>query len=177
MTSKSHADSLDDIADPPIPSTVVAALAAEMSPADRFGEHEALLHGFCQVLQRRVEAGLFEYHKGIFETVDALCTVVRKWGETTLHQEGQTASQVSTAFAQLQQHGLTVVQNPYQATIQVVSVQGYPLALTVAKRDAGDLIEALTNLLPWLHSQGYTAPRTSKAAVPRTSAQEDDIPF
>ena len=168
---------VDDIVDPPVPPPLMAALTADASPADRFGEHEALLHGFCQVLQRRVEAGLFEYHKGVFETMEALCTVVRKWGEATLHQEERTVSQVSAAITQLQQQGLLVVHNPYQATISVISVQGYPLTITVAKRDAGDLIEALTNLLPWLHSQGYAAPRTREGAVSRASEPDKDVPY
>ena len=144
----------DDIPDPEVPPTVVKAV---QPPTPEFGQHEAMLQGFCQHLLRRLDAEMIGNGKELMRTLDAMGMAMKGWIETQLAANEHSQYQMSDALVQLQDRGLVVIQNPYQATIQVRSPQGYPVTVQLAKREAGELLDALGVLLPWLQGQGYAA--------------------
>jgi hypothetical protein len=159
----------DDIPDVETPPALVEAILAPQPdapdpappPTLEHQEHEALLVGFCQHLSRRLEQNVLEHHKSVMATMDAVCDVVRKWAESTLQGNEHAAYQLSNSLETLGDRGLVVVQNPYQATIQVRSPQGYLVTVHLAKREANELLDALGVLLPWLQAQHYTADVTA----------------
>ena len=132
---------------------------ANVDPAqlDAWHAHEALLLGFTEALQRKLHEGLLEDHSAITRTLDGVLAAMKGAIETLGASHDQVASQLSTALATLQERGLSVVQNPYQATVQAVSPEGYPVSIAIAKRDGSELTTALTSLVGWLAKQGYAA--------------------
>jgi hypothetical protein len=155
----------DDIADPVVPPAILAAVQAPAPepppplppPTPEWHAHETLLQGFCQHLLRRLDAEIVGNGKELMRSIDAMCMAMKGWIEGQLQHNEHAHYQLSNALAQLQERGLVVVQNPYHATVQVRSPQGYPVTLQLAKRDAGELLDALQTLLPWLQAQHFTA--------------------
>ena len=127
------------------------------APSDTWHAHEALLLGFTEALQRRLHEGLLEDHSAITRTLDGVLAAMKGAIETLGASHAQVVSQLSTALATLQERGLSVVQNPYHATVQAVSPEGYPVSIAIAKRDGSELTTALTSLVGWLAKQGYAA--------------------
>ena len=150
---------LDDIPDPPVPHTVAQALHEQKtlreSLPEHFGEHEALLQGFCQHLQTRLTQFLLEEHTGVLKNLDVLAHAMRTWGETVSQQNEHAQYSLSDSLMKLQEHGLVLVDSPYQARLQVRTPGGYPLTLTVTRATSGALIEELGRLEPWLQTHGY----------------------
>jgi hypothetical protein len=144
----------DDIADPEVPPAV---MEAGQPPTPEWQQHEALLQGFCQHLLHRLDADLLRNGKQLMRTIDAMGMAMKAWIEKQLAANEHSQYQLSDALRTLQDRGLVVVQNPYQATIQVRSPQGYPVTVQLAKREASELLDALGVLLPWLQGQGYAA--------------------
>ena len=147
----------DDIPEPAVPPTVLAS-TVEKTPApppERFGEHEALLQGFCQVLQQRLHAWMLEEHKDITRTLDATMVAMKRWVETVCQQNEHAQYTLGDALTKLQTDGLAVIQPPYQVKLQVETAAGYPMELTLTKNSAAALIDELSRLEPWLQHHGY----------------------
>ena len=171
----------DDIPDPRVPENVLSMPTAAVidastvgmsitpsqfphisgqdaaAPPDAWHAHEVLLLGFTQALQRKLHEGLLEDHSAITRTLDGVLAAMKGAIETLGTSHAQVVSQLSTALATLQERGLSVVQNPYQATVQAVSPEGYPVSIAIAKREGSELTTALTGLVGWMAQQGYAA--------------------
>jgi hypothetical protein len=151
----------DDIPDPVVPP---ASLLLTQPPetthgtAERFGEHEALLQGFCQVLQKRLLDGAVEQTNSIMRTFDAMFDSTSKSVTKLAEANEHSQYQLGAALTQLQEKGVQVTGHPYQATVQCLTPQGLPLTITMHKGTAEDLIGAMQGLAGWLQANGYTAP-------------------
>jgi hypothetical protein len=109
-------------------------------------------------------ADITEQGKSVLRTVDSTWQVISRLCET-VRQEGSPAlPQLLGLLDELRSSGLRLesLGAPYEVTVQACAPGGYPIALTIRKPDAGQVIEALGNLLPWLQSQGY---QPSESAV------------
>ena len=163
----------DDIADPPVPVEALqetAQNAPESSqlpdqpeilptgppapPDALWRQHEALVQSCCNML-------IHNFHQAL---QDAVNTADKIYGsilqtagariETQAAANEHAQYQFSSALEQLLQHGLTTAP-PYQATVQALSPAGFPVTLTITKRDTQDLIAALPALMGWLQEQQY----------------------
>jgi hypothetical protein len=150
----------DDIEDPLTPPAVLEAATAPLEPPggtpERFGEHEALLQGFCQVLQQRLHAALYSEHKSLMDTLDASLSAVRLWVEQMTASAPGTHALLGEALGQLVEQGVLVRSDPYTATVTARSAQGFAVTFTVRKQEAVTLTQALPALLNWLATEGYT---------------------
>lgn len=161
---------LDDVPDPIVPPGAVAPLPNPVTPpavldtahaalqsAQRYGEHNALLHGFCQALSKQVQAEVIDQSKAVLNVITAIyertTTAVAKLAEANDH----ASYQLSSALAALQERGVQVTGSPYTATVAAISPDGYLVTLRIEKSDAGALVEELGRLAPWMASQGYSA--------------------
>jgi hypothetical protein len=153
----------DDIPDPVVPQSLVLTppVDATNGSVERFGEHEALLTGFVQTLQKRLMADIFDQSKSLLRCIDAVyertTSAVGKLAEANEHSQYQ----LGAALAQLQEKGVQVTGQPYQATVQCLTPQGLPLTITLQKGSAEDLIGAMQGLGGWLQANGYTAPQST----------------
>jgi hypothetical protein len=149
----------DDIVDPAVPPAVLAAAQTPALPplAPEWHAHETLLQGFCQHLMHRFDADMLSNGKQLMQTFQVMADAMQRWIEGHVQANEHSQYQLSDALLKLQERGLVVVQNPYQATVAVRSPQGYPVTVQLAKRDAGELLDALQVLLPWLQAQHYSA--------------------
>lgn len=147
----------DDVVDPVIPTALLQALAAPVpGAACTFNDHDALLSGFCMALQDRLYKHLHEQQSGALRIVDATYgTVTDRLAKLAEVNEHATYS-LGEALLKLREP--TVLHNPYTAVVEAVSSQGFPVTLTIAKRDAGELVQAIEGLTAWLVSAGYTTP-------------------
>lgn len=160
--SPAKAPEPDDIPEPVVPPEVTQAITTPPPPTPEFGEHEALLSGFCQALQKRIYDCILDEHKGIMRTMDGALHAMQGVLERLGHGNEHAQYQLSDALAKLQERGVLVVQNPYKAIVHATSPQGFPVALEICKRDAVELTQAIEGLTAWLQTSGYT----SHAEVP-----------
>jgi hypothetical protein len=139
----------DDIPDPEVPSDVV-----EPAPplSAQWREHEALLSGFCQQVQR----WMLEYHKSMMQCLEATVEPVRQCLTQAAAGNEHAQYQLSDALLKMQEGGIKVQTTPYVATVHATTPQGYVLDLQMQKTAAPELVEALTALLSWLHEAGFT---------------------
>jgi exodeoxyribonuclease-5 len=148
----------DDIPEPAVPEAVLATVippSHQDAPSPVWAQHEALLQGFCQLLQHRVHTILSDEHKGIMDVLGTTLEAVRKWSESFTEQNEHATYQLASTLTQLQERGLALRHDPYVATVSAVSQQGFPVRITLAKNETADLIAALPLLLAWLQEQGY----------------------
>ena len=117
---------------------------------------DALLIGFARSMETLLRNTVLEDHKAITHTFDAILIVMRRAIETLTTTNADTAVQLRIDVAALQEKGITVLGYPYSATVQAWSQQGYPVALTLQKQGAGELVQALDGLTGWLQGEGYT---------------------
>lgn len=149
----------DDIPEPATPATVLAEATPATAPgaACTFGEHEALLHGFCQALQTRIMTDVIDQSKGVLRVLDAVyertTMAVTKLAEQNEHAQYSLAD----ALHKLQSQGLIVMQNPYKATVKAQSPKGFAVTLEVVKQAPEELITAIDGMTQWLATQGYGA--------------------
>jgi len=125
-------------------------------PGSTFAEHEALLKGFCDYLQKRITTAAIDQYKDGAKAVDDLCSYMKGWADMLLAKMPDATRQLGETFDKLAQHGLKLQHDPYTATVQTVSPEGFPVSITLAKQDTGALISALPILTAWLREHGYT---------------------
>ena len=118
-----------------------------------------MLHGFCEALQGRLSAWMRDVSFSQQSTQEVLLDFLKSWAEKQCMANEHAHYQLSTALAGLQEHGLGSLGAPYGASVRAISPQGFPVTLTVAKHDAGALMETLGQMLPWLRSQQYQVPQ------------------
>lgn len=151
----------DDIPDVSVPETLTAALA-EPAPStlpDKYGEHEALLQGFCQHLQAIMHKWMLEEHHTLATGMDATLAGVRDWAKLVFQGNEHAQYSLADALLKIQEGGIALRHDPYNATVQAVSPAGYPVTLHLAKPDAAALVEALPAVVGWLQANGYVAPQ------------------
>jgi hypothetical protein len=164
----SSAQQPEDIPDPPVPVAVVAVLqepSAGQPPASEgtgapHAAHEALLHGFCQALQSQINKWLTQTLLDTAKHEEKREEFLKEWIQKThiawIDHLSRVTQQNEHAQYQLSEV-LGLNGPPYQATVQAHSPDGYPVTLTVTKRDTNSLMEDVGKLLPWLKAQGYQA--------------------
>lgn len=147
----------DDIADPVVPAAVLESASQPQPPSlpEHFGQHEALLQGFCQHLEHRLHTFMGDEHTAIMKTLDATLVAMKRWVDTVCQQNEHAQYTLGDALTKLQTEGLAVIQPPYQVRLQVETAAGYPMELTLTKSTAAALIEELGRLEPWLQQSGY----------------------
>lgn len=166
---------LDDIADPvvpasvttpPLPSDLQAEIAQaiappgiphEQSPAT-FGEHQALLYGFCQALQGEMAKWMTEQQLSTGRVVEMIFANCKEHVATLATANEHSQYQLANALTQLQERGLVLIQNPYVADVTAMSPQGFPVTLHVVKTDVASFIAEIQEVTGWLASNSFTPP-------------------
>ena len=153
-------DALDDIPEPIVPATLLKAVTPEepsrpLAAVASFGEHEALLHGFCQHLQKRLDASVMDQHKQAMRVLDSVTTAVKDWIEGKCLQSDHASYQLSGLLEKLMAQGVQVRHDPYQASVQALSPQGFVVQLHLRASTTGAVVEELPQMLGWMKEQGY----------------------
>jgi exodeoxyribonuclease V len=154
----------DDIPDPVVPVTLQDTL--KNAPGSTQGPpglpavpdialYEALLHGFCQHLQRRLDNDVMDHHRGVMRALDSVCQTVKTWIEGTTQANEHAQYQLSDALLKLPQQGLRLRHDPYTVDVQAVSPQGYPITFHLAKDTAPELLAELPDVVAWLANNQY----------------------
>ena len=158
------ADHIDDILEPPVPPAVLeplpeAPIAQASKESCTFNDHEALLLGFSQALQKRLMEDVFAQANGMLKVLDAV------YAKITGTVEQLTASHRATQadLVGVLQQGLLVRKEPFMARIQGISPAGFVLTLEVVKEDAQALVTAVEAMMGWLEGQGYTGLHAASA--------------
>jgi exodeoxyribonuclease-5 len=151
----------DDIADPALPVgladklTPATAIAPPVATPDKFGEHEALLQGFAQHIRNIIMAEFRTYAQDASKSIDEMYTYTKKALDGDLEKVRRSES-VLDKMAQ----GLQVRHDPYEASIQAMSPEGFVVTVGIKKSDPEALVENLPSLVAWLAESGYTAVRS-----------------
>jgi hypothetical protein len=169
----------DDISDPAVPLTLQEALkegthkgrtdtqAANVTPDTpqhaqvstasdtRFNEHEALLQGFLHHFTKRFDEGVKDSVREITKTVDGIYEFVHHQMQIQREKAQQAETLLDTLTTKAVTQGIQLRHDPYTVTVQTLSPQGFPVTLTLAKQDKGELVEELGNLVQWLAQEGY----------------------
>jgi exodeoxyribonuclease-5 len=161
----------DDIPEVVVPETLAATLqpptpALPGLPAGA-GAYDAILQGFAQHMQRhllqamqevgqatqrQVEQSARAYHHDAMESLQQVCEAVKKWIDAATKEPNEHALyQLANTLAQ----GVLLRGDPYRASVQAVSPEGFGVTIHVAKQDTGELVTALPALLAWMKEQGY----------------------
>jgi hypothetical protein len=148
---------VDDIPEPVLPEALLPSLATPPPPTlpPLRDDWLPMLQGFCQHLQHRIDADVMEHHRGVMQALDAVCHTVKTWMEGIVQQNEHAQYQFSDALLKLQEHGLQLRQDPYQARVRALSPQGYEVTIQMPKPDREALTTALPLLLEWMAEQGW----------------------
>lgn len=174
----------DDIPDPPLPASLAdeamaqavpgvpatapttavvpshgqapPSIPATLRPPD-FGQHEALLHGFCQYLQGKMHDWMTAEHRAVMASLENVYADARAHRETVLQANEHALYALGNTLAKLQEDGLKVHSTPYEMSLRAYSPAGLPLTLTIRQATPQALIDELTRLETWLGMHGYTA--------------------
>jgi hypothetical protein len=155
----------DDISDPAVPLRLQEALHPPPPPPppapdpavppDRFGEHEALLQGFLQYFTTRFDDAVTTSVKEITKTVDGIYEFVHQQMQIQREKAQSAETLLDTLTTKAVTQGIQLRQDPYTVTVQALSPQGFPVALTLAKHDSEAVVEELEALTQWLAQHGY----------------------
>jgi len=155
-------DGTPDILDPPVPPEALEASSPPVAPIPLPAlvlQHEALLQGFCTALQDRLSHWILDHHKNMERVLDVTYAACKSRLEAVAAQNDHASYQMSDALLKLHDGGLAVLSNPYEASIEAVSPQGYPVMLKIVKKDASELTQAVIGVTAWLQTAGYTVPQ------------------
>jgi len=155
-------DGTPDILDPAVPPEALEAISPPPTPASLpplVLQHEALLQGFCTALQERLSHWILDHHKNMERVLDVTYAACKSRLEAVAAQNDHASYQMSDALLKLHDGGLAVLSNPYEASIEAVSPQGYPVMLKIVKKDASELTQAVIGVTAWLQTAGYTVPQ------------------
>lgn len=143
----------DDIIDPPIPATLLDALAATSAPPplpDKFGEHEALFRGAAQHIINQVKQGMAETSRDASKSLNDMYTHVA----ALIHEDQQRLRNAETLLDQLAMkiahEGILVRADPYQLTVQALAPQGYPITMRLAGPTMAETIQDTARFIDWL---------------------------
>lgn len=155
MLEPSPLDPSDDIPDPAVPQATVEAVTPKtVPPAPDFQAHEALLQGFCQHLQKLLERNVLDHHKQVIEALNSVCDTVKRWSEGTLQVNEHAAYQLSDALLKIQERGLGVLHDPFEAVIQARTPSGFVVAFTTRSTQHADLVQKTETLMGWIVEKG-----------------------
>lgn len=141
----------DDIPDPVVPASASPTLPA----VPDIQLYEALLQGFCQHLQRRLDNDVMDHHRGVMRALDSVCQTVKSWMEGMAQGNEHAQYQLSDALLKLQQQGLQLRHDPYTVDVQATSPHGYPVTFHIAKSTAPELLAELPDVVAWLANNSY----------------------
>jgi hypothetical protein len=173
---------IDDIEDPVVPEEALEKPStmprvetsapdktqdtSQATNAESWVQHEALLHGFCQVLQQRHQEMQEGFSTWLRQTMSAadrvndnVMTAWGKWIETQCKANEHAQYQLSDALAKIQEHGLGSLGAPYTVSIAVESPKGYPVTFTIAKQDQQTLFTEVVALFVWLQDNQCRVPQ------------------
>lgn len=121
-----------------------------------------MLHGFLEHLQQVLRRSVVEEQQTVNHNLDKLLLFLQDWVQKTCTANEHAQYQLSSALDGLAKHGLPLLSPPYQAVVEAVSPQGYPVKLTITKATTPELVEELERLLPWMQGDedrpGYGIP-------------------
>jgi hypothetical protein len=105
--------------------------------------------------QQATEQHATDYHNGAITFLHEVCQAVKAWIEATTIQGDHAAYSLTQVLASLTEHGLQIKSAPYHVEIQALAPAGYPIKITIAKDNAGELVTELQNVIAWLNAQSY----------------------
>jgi hypothetical protein len=112
-----------------------------------------LAHGFCQYVQGLLGKQLDDAGVRMARVVDTSVTDMANFTKGVLASNEHAQYSFADALAKITDRR----EMPYTVRVTAVSGEGFPLQLTIRKETAGELVEAIGQLLPWLTANGYTA--------------------
>ena len=156
----------DDILDPAVPlelqnackddeDTTQESIVATPATSTQFGEHEALLQGFCQHLLRKFDEGVQALHKELTKPVDEIYGFVHQQLQIQREKAQHAETYLDTLTTKAVDQGLQLRHDPYTVTVQTLSPQGFAITLGLAKQNKGELVEELGAMVQWLAHNGY----------------------
>jgi|SRR4029077_8318193 hypothetical protein len=146
----------DDIPDPAVPPAVQEALSPPLPDEERFGEHEALLHGFCVHLQGRLEQHMRQYAKDALGCIEEMHAYLKRDLDIKKEKIWHAETALDQLMAKVVTDGVQVRQDPYHLVVQATSPEGYGITIQIAKPDASALLAEVPQVLGWLASNHYT---------------------
>lgn len=161
----------DDIADVQVPAAVMASIAP--APPSPMQEQGSLIDATMRLLEGKITAWVDAQGTATMKTLERVYAQMAACLDKIAVANDHAQYQLANALDRVCETGVQLTGTPYTATVQARSPQGFPLTLTLQKRSADELVQALEGLQTWLQTQGYTAPLAT--AVPLVHA--DDLPF
>lgn len=147
-----------DIPDPDVPHAVLAAASAPQPPSSAVTQIPEnlmpLAHGFCDYIQHRLNTQLQDAGIRMARDVETTITDMANFAKGVLSANEHAHYSFADALAKIADKR----ELPYTVTLKALSSEGFPLELTIRKETAGEIVEVVSNLLPWLVANGYTAP-------------------
>ena len=109
-----------------------------------------------QELHAALEA-VTAHYRVTMQHMDAMFARVAEVVEKSAQHNEHATYQLAGALEALAQQGLQT-QAPNEATLHFCTTEGYPASLTLRRREAADLMSALSKASTWLLSKGYSTP-------------------
>jgi len=170
-------DSPEDIADPAVPETLIQAMEEDArktaqnapeatltpnvtpdtsGPADAsWREHEALLHGFLTYLMSRLNEEVLQQSKDIMDVIKGAVRFIDEAAQRRDSASENALKLLSDGLAKLPSQGLQLHHDPYEATVEALSPEGFVVRLQIRKQSPAELTQALPGLTQWLKQQGF----------------------
>lgn len=139
---------LDDIPDPTVPSEAIPPEVVRA--AEDWSELVRDIHGVMNAVDKNCNTLLPFLQKEMVILGDRLEHYFK-----TLSPESAGALQHLCEAVDKATHGMTVQGAPYKATVATMSPAGYPMELTIERRDGAEFIDALAKVEAWLQQAGY----------------------
>lgn len=145
--------------DDDLPNTVtVPPGALAPLPPDQYAELLAALRGYERVMDGAF-ARLPDQVEALFDRV--LARLVSPAAQLT-PVDASALEHLCEALDGLKA-GATILGAPYHCTMQALTPQGYPVAVTIQRQDGAAFFEAVTGMAGWFQAQGYMTPPAAVA--------------
>lgn len=146
----------DDIPEVQVPASVVAAMATNALPSRQ--EQDSIDDAIMGMLEGKITDWVSSQSTATMKVLDQVYGHVAACLDKIAVANDHAQYQLANALDRLSASGVQVCGTPYTATLQALTPQGFPLTLTMQKRSADELVDALEGLRHWLHAQGYSVP-------------------
>lgn len=145
----------DDIPEVAVPASVVAAIATQGIPV--VSNQSELVNGTMSLIEGKMTDWVQAQQTGTLKALDRVYEHMAACLDKIAVANDHAQYQLATALDRLSASGVQISGTPYTATLQAISPQGFPLQLTLQKRSAEELVQALEGVSAWLTAQGYGA--------------------
>jgi exodeoxyribonuclease V len=143
----------DDIPPVKTPQAVVDAI----TPTAEWLNHEALLQGFMQHFQGKIEPWLRDTCKEAMSCIEDMQGYTKRLVEVDQEKLRQAETALEQRLGTTAPQERQVRHDPYEIHVEALSPQGYPVSITVRKASAEELLVELPDVLGWLAENHYEA--------------------